>query len=203
MPPANEIQCYIVQGAFEKARDLARKHLQRLPDAPVLMCKYAMCLGHTGKPDEAISHYQAALAIKPDCAAAYANLGGIYLFREQVDESERCYRAALSIRPAYAEVFDNLLVCHHYDPAVNAEQMFEAHREWARRFAIVPVAGVLLDAAAQLAASSALRAYDSVQLATAMAARNADEHIDTFACFDRDLRRAAATHGFTLLPATM
>ena len=75
--------------------------------------------------------------------------------------------------------------------------------EWARRFAIVPVAGVLLDAAAQLAASSALRAYDSVQLATAMAARNADEHIDTFACFDRDLRRAAATHGFTLLPATM
>jgi predicted nucleic acid-binding protein len=73
----------------------------------------------------------------------------------------------------------------------------------AARFAIVPVGVRLLDAAAQLVASAGLRAYDGVQLAAAVAARGADPHIDAFACFDRDLRHAAAVHGFVLVPATM
>ena len=73
----------------------------------------------------------------------------------------------------------------------------------AARFAIVPANARLLDAAAQLVASAGLRADDSVQLAAAIAARGADPHVDTFACFDVDLRHAASVHGFVLLPATM
>ena len=71
------------------------------------------------------------------------------------------------------------------------------------RFAIVPVVPALLDTAAQLVATAGLRAYDAVQLASAIAARGVDAGIDTFACFDADLRRAAALHDFALLPATM
>ncbi len=71
------------------------------------------------------------------------------------------------------------------------------------RFAIVPATPAVLDSAAQLVASTGLRAYDGVQLATAIAARGADPHIDAFACFDVDLRRAASMHGFVLHPATM
>jgi predicted nucleic acid-binding protein len=73
----------------------------------------------------------------------------------------------------------------------------------AARFAIVPANASVLDAAAQIVAGTGLRAYDSVQLAAAIAARGADPHIDAFACFDVDLRRAASVHGFVLLPATM
>jgi len=73
----------------------------------------------------------------------------------------------------------------------------------AARFAIVAAGGTLLEAAAQLVASARLRAYDGVQLATAIAARGADADIDAFACFDVDLRDAASVHGFVLLPATM
>ena len=71
------------------------------------------------------------------------------------------------------------------------------------RFAIVQVVPALLDTAAQLVAPAGLRAYDAIQLASAIAARGADPGIDAFACFDADLRRAAAMHEFALLPATM
>lgn len=71
------------------------------------------------------------------------------------------------------------------------------------RFAIVPVVPAVLDLAAQLVGSAGLRAYDGVQLAAATIARDAGAGIQSFACFDADLRRAAALNGFKLLPATM
>lgn len=71
------------------------------------------------------------------------------------------------------------------------------------RFASVPAADGVLDAAAQLVSSAGLRAYDAVALATAVAARQADGTIDAFACCGRDLRDAAVVHGFAPVPATM
>jgi hypothetical protein len=58
----------------------------------------------------------------------------------------------------------------------------------------------ILDEAAARAASHRLRAYDAVQLASALAAREADADCDSFACFDSDLREAAAASGFALIP---
>lgn len=83
-------------------------------------------------------------------------------------------------------------------------QAFEA--DWnasdaARRpFVVVALPVRLLDHAAVLAATQELRAYDAIQLASALAARDADPGCDSFACFDAGLRRAAAAEGFVLLP---
>ena len=68
------------------------------------------------------------------------------------------------------------------------------------RFAVVAAAGSLLDEAAKLCASHGLRAYDAVQLSTALAVRRADETCEAFAAFDRSLRTAAAAEGFNLVP---
>lgn len=64
------------------------------------------------------------------------------------------------------------------------------------RFAAVPVTPAIVSTAAALAAGHGLRAYDAVQLATARAARSADPDCERFACFDVQLRRAAAAEGF-------
>jgi hypothetical protein len=69
------------------------------------------------------------------------------------------------------------------------------------RFAVVALAPVVLDAAAAALPTHNLRAYDAVQLASAIAARDADPLCTSFACFDSELREAAATAGFELLPA--
>ena len=68
------------------------------------------------------------------------------------------------------------------------------------RFAIVALPTPLLESAARMTGVHGLRAYDSVQLASACAAKAADPECDTFACFDASLRRAAAAEGFSILP---
>jgi predicted nucleic acid-binding protein len=68
------------------------------------------------------------------------------------------------------------------------------------RFAIVSLTEPVLMAAAREAARHALRAYDAVQLASALAVRDADPRCNDFACFDADLRRAASRESFTLVP---
>ncbi|HYZ54071.1 MAG TPA: type II toxin-antitoxin system VapC family toxin [Streptosporangiaceae bacterium] len=69
------------------------------------------------------------------------------------------------------------------------------------RFAAIAAAGRILDKAARLCASHGLRAYDAVQLSSALAARRADESCTAFAAFDRSLRTAAAAEGFALVPS--
>ena len=68
------------------------------------------------------------------------------------------------------------------------------------RFAAVTATSGVIDGAAGLCAVHPLRAYDAVQLASAIAARNSEPACRTLAAFDPGLRRAAAAEGFGLLP---
>lgn len=64
----------------------------------------------------------------------------------------------------------------------------------------IAVTGLIIERASRLLASSGLRAYDALQLASAIAARDADPECSVFAAFDSELRTAAAQNGFTLVP---
>lgn len=68
-------------------------------------------------------------------------------------------------------------------------------------FATVALTPAVLETAEQVTAAHALRAYDAVQLASALAAREADPGCTEFACFDDDLRAAAAHSAFGLIPS--
>jgi hypothetical protein len=82
------------------------------------------------------------------------------------------------------------------------EHDYHGDREVRPRFAIVAANVRVLAAAAREAAHHGLRAYDAVQLASALAAHDADANCDKFACFDTGLRRAATRAGFGLVPET-
>ncbi|HWB67294.1 MAG TPA: type II toxin-antitoxin system VapC family toxin [Mycobacteriales bacterium] len=69
------------------------------------------------------------------------------------------------------------------------------------RFAAVVAGEAVFDRAAALCAAHGLRAYDAVQLACALAAREASPDCATLAAYDENLRRAAAAEGFRLMPA--
>jgi len=60
------------------------------------------------------------------------------------------------------------------------------------------VSDALLSQAAESARAHSLRAYDSVHLAGALSFA-AGEELE-FACWDKELREAAAKHGFSLIP---
>lgn len=69
-----------------------------------------------------------------------------------------------------------------------------------RGFAVVVLTPGILDHAAQLVRRHALRAYDAVQLSTAVAVAEAVPECRTVACYDHRLRDAASAEGFSLFP---
>lgn len=69
------------------------------------------------------------------------------------------------------------------------------------RFAVVATTVEILDQAATLCATHGLRAYDAVQLSTALATRRADPACSVMAAFDASLRVAASAEGLDVLPA--
>ncbi|MEI7936188.1 MAG: tetratricopeptide repeat protein, partial [Verrucomicrobiota bacterium] len=58
--------------------------------------------------DEAIRHYQLAIRLKPDHAAAHNNLGVALGKKGQTDEAIRQFQEALRLKPDYVEARKNL-----------------------------------------------------------------------------------------------
>jgi Flp pilus assembly protein TadD len=60
------------------------------------------------RPDRAIAHFRASLALQPQSAQAHYNLGTALTVARQLDDAAAAYREALAIDPAYANVHNNL-----------------------------------------------------------------------------------------------
>ena len=67
------------------------------------------------------------------------------------------------------------------------------------RFVVVATTPAVLDSAAGLVATRPLRAYDAVQLASGLSARDADPSCEAFAAYDAALVEAAVAEGFRIL----
>lgn len=67
------------------------------------------------------------------------------------------------------------------------------------RFVVVALVPEMLRRATRLVAVHPLRAYDAVQLATALVVRDAGTEGVRFACFDRTLSAAAVAEGLVLV----
>jgi len=80
------------------------------------------------------------------------------------------------------------------------ERHYRGDRDCEPRFGVVAAGPDVLEDAATRAAAHGLRAYDAVQLASAISARAADPDCGAFACFDDDLRAAAGSMSFVLVP---
>jgi tetratricopeptide (TPR) repeat protein len=68
----------------------------------------ANALKEQGKLDEAIASYNKTLAIKPDYAEAYNNMGNALKDQGKLDEAIEAYNKALAIKPDFAEAYYNM-----------------------------------------------------------------------------------------------
>ena len=68
----------------------------------------ANTLASQGKLDEAISYYRRIVAVKPDHADAYMNLGVAVAMKGNIDEAVSAFRQALKLKPDNAETHYNL-----------------------------------------------------------------------------------------------
>jgi tetratricopeptide (TPR) repeat protein len=68
-------------------------------------------LNELGKLNEAEASYKTAIALKPDFAVAYYNLGITLKEQSRFDDAEASLRHAITLKPEYAEAHNQLLDC--------------------------------------------------------------------------------------------
>jgi len=109
--PQSDINVVIAlfsNGQFEDALDAALTLVKGFPEDSLLQNIVGACYAGLGMQGSAIISYDKAIAIKPDYAKAYYNLGGAHHELRQYDDSVKSYEKSLEIDPNYAEAHNNL-----------------------------------------------------------------------------------------------
>ena len=82
------------------------------PDYLEAHCNLAGALAQTGRPQEAIEHYERALAINPNYPEAHNNLGAVLDQTGRSQEAIEHFKQALQLRPDYISACDNLALAY-------------------------------------------------------------------------------------------
>jgi predicted O-linked N-acetylglucosamine transferase (SPINDLY family) len=67
-----------------------------------------IALQQQNKLEEAVEAYNKAVAIKPDYAGAYYNMGSAFKDQNKLEEAIEAYNKAVAIKPDYAEAYNNM-----------------------------------------------------------------------------------------------
>ena len=67
-----------------------------------------LSLFHEERDEEALSHFQEAIRLRPGYADAYLNIGAIQAKQGRLDDAAANFRRALDLKPAYPEALRNL-----------------------------------------------------------------------------------------------
>lgn len=87
-----------------------------------------------GKIDAAAGMIEKAIAANPTYAEAYNNLGVLYRDAGNINLAIEAYERCLEIDPDSRNAGQNRLLAMNYINEDSDEKLFEAHREWGRRF---------------------------------------------------------------------
>lgn len=87
-----------------------------------------------GKMDAAASMIEKAIVANPTYAEAYNNLGVLYRDAGNISMAIEAYEQCLKIDPDSRNAGQNRLLAMNYINEGNDDKLFEAHRDWGRRF---------------------------------------------------------------------
>ncbi|KAE9585369.1 putative protein O-GlcNAc transferase [Lupinus albus] len=87
-----------------------------------------------GKIDAAAIMIEKAITANPTYAEAYNNLGVLYRDVGEITQAINAYEQCLKIDPDSRNASQNRLLARNYIDEGNDDKLFEAHRDWGRRF---------------------------------------------------------------------
>ncbi len=101
-------------------------------------CIVGNSLLNQGRVDEAVEHFQKALALQPESATFHFALGNVLCRERRMDEAIIQYQKALEIKPDFAEAHNNLAysllqigrvneAITHFQRALEIQQSYEAY----------------------------------------------------------------------------
>ncbi len=110
-PPHEKIQSVInlfANSKKQEAIDKANALIKDYPKSSSLLNLVGTFYKAIGMPDKAILSFENSIAIKPDYAEAYNNLGATLQELRRLEIAVKNYEKALAIKPDYAEAHNNL-----------------------------------------------------------------------------------------------
>jgi tetratricopeptide (TPR) repeat protein len=98
-----------------------------------------VALSNEGKTDEAIAKFNEVIAVVPNCAECYANIGTVQGAAKKYDESEAAYKKAIELKPDFAEAYNGL--ANVYNAAKKFDLAAEASKKAMELVSAAPAAG--------------------------------------------------------------
>ncbi len=117
------------------AERTARRAVTLAPDRPDYRYNLAGCLALRGDTDAAAGLFRQVLALAPEHAAAFNNLGLVLRDQSLVAAAIDCHRHALAVEPRNPDVHRNLLAALLYASEVDEDRRFAWHRAFGRAVA--------------------------------------------------------------------
>ena len=96
------------QGKLKQALDAGEALEKQFPSTPYIPNLLGVVNAGLGRLEQAVANYEKALAIKPDYAEAYNNMGSALKDKGESDAAIESYKKALKIKPDYAEAYNNM-----------------------------------------------------------------------------------------------
>ena len=96
------------QGQFAVVAEQAEVLTKQYPTAILIWNILGAVRSQIGMLDEAVEAYKTTIALKPDFAEAYSNMGVALRNQGKLDEAIEAYRKAISLRPNDADTYFNL-----------------------------------------------------------------------------------------------
>jgi tetratricopeptide (TPR) repeat protein len=93
---------------WRNSETLFARALTLHPRDPKIHVNLGFALQSQGRSDDAIAHYQSALATRPDYALAYANWGSVLAQRGEFDAAIERFEKAIAADPQFARAHANL-----------------------------------------------------------------------------------------------
>lgn len=115
-----------------------RRGTEIAPDSPALHNNLGLSLQKCGRMSEAVDCFRKALQLDGAFSAAWHNLGNALNELGEVEEGTDAYRRCLAIAPDHVAARSDFLLSLNYRQDVSRQEIYEAHREWARRHALRP-----------------------------------------------------------------
>ena len=110
-PTPNELQALVNlynQGELQQALHLAEVLLQRFPGSSLVHNVCGAIHKSLGQLEASVDAFKKAIAIQPDYADAWNNIGSAFRDQGKLEEAIDAYKKALLIRPESAEAFNNM-----------------------------------------------------------------------------------------------
>ena len=120
-------------GRLEAAERSFRKARSLKPDFAPAHGNLGIALRGLGRLEEAEQSLRRAIALDPAYAEAHNDLGATLFGLGRLEEAEHCYREALALDPSLTAAERNLLFLLNYAPGRAPQEVYAAHREFARR----------------------------------------------------------------------